>query len=375
RYHDVQCESCHGPGLTHVENPDATQPLAPIRVGSDLTFGCGECHSDVHHPFVEDWEMSLHSDILSYPASQAECAGCHEGKGALAAFGVNAEYIEKGSSDLIPITCAVCHDPHDATNTAHLRFPIETASVETHLCAQCHNRRTEPDPSSSHGLHPHAPETALLQGNAGWFPPGASLEAGKVVATHGSAGNPGLCATCHVASFDVNDPDAGFVRTVTGHLFQPIPCVDEQGVPTDEDCGLDLEERSWAGCTDGCHGNNAQAAWSALTTATARLMNLNEELRDLLEQADPNLDSPGGPIDATNPTFTVAEGAFFNFALAEFGGPGRPDPRLTYASAAVHNPFFMEQLLLASIDAMEQAYPVRASQNLVRTPQLGTTDR
>jgi hypothetical protein len=36
RYQDVQCESCHGPGLVHVTNPDApgTKPLAPIAVGT-----------------------------------------------------------------------------------------------------------------------------------------------------------------------------------------------------------------------------------------------------------------------------------------------------------------------------------------------------
>ncbi len=42
RYQDVQCESCHGPGLEHVTNPDASQPLASLLVGTDLTNGCGE---------------------------------------------------------------------------------------------------------------------------------------------------------------------------------------------------------------------------------------------------------------------------------------------------------------------------------------------
>jgi len=55
RYHDVQCESCHGPGLNHVENPDASQPLPSLAVGLDATDGCGECHQGTHHPFAEEW--------------------------------------------------------------------------------------------------------------------------------------------------------------------------------------------------------------------------------------------------------------------------------------------------------------------------------
>ena len=33
RYHNVQCESCHGPGLAHVQSPgDANIPLAPLAI-------------------------------------------------------------------------------------------------------------------------------------------------------------------------------------------------------------------------------------------------------------------------------------------------------------------------------------------------------
>ena len=55
RYHDVQCESCHGPGLDHVTEPGTTQPIASLEVGLDLTQGCAECHQGTHHPFAEEW--------------------------------------------------------------------------------------------------------------------------------------------------------------------------------------------------------------------------------------------------------------------------------------------------------------------------------
>ena len=153
--------------------------LALIEVGEDLTFGCGECHSGTHHPFVEEWSESGHGNLQESPAGRPECASCHTAQAALTAFGERADYAEKGG-EALPLVCAVCHDPHGGTNNpaefheGQLRFPVRNApSIEEHLCAQCHDRRAQPA-NSSYGLSPHAPEAAMLEGDAGWFPPGTA---------------------------------------------------------------------------------------------------------------------------------------------------------------------------------------------------------
>lgn len=373
RYHDVQCESCHGPGINHVQNPDASQPFAGLAVGLDLTTGCAECHQGTHHPFAEEWAQSGHA-VVGFAAGRDGCNGCHSGNGALDRWGIDVDYTERDAAeagDPLPITCGVCHDPHGSSNDAQLRFPIDTPDIDRNLCAQCHNRRTVPDPNSSHGLHPHSPEAALLEGDVGWFPPGLNVDRGQIIATHGSEANPNYCATCHVNAFEVTDPESGdHVFNATGHLFAAVPCLDAQGVPTPGDCGLSETERSFEGCTAaGCHGS-PQAALSALTTASLRLETLVDELESLLAQVDPNGEDAGGEIDAADPTFTVAEGAFFNMELAAFGGEGRPDPLLEFAGSATHNPFLTEQLLISSISAVEDEYGVFASPTLDLRPLL-----
>lgn len=353
RYHDVQCENCHGPGQTHVDNPDATQPFASLAVGLDPAVGCAECHTGTHHPFTEDWSQSGHAVVVSAAVGREACAGCHVGQGVLTAWGENAEYVEDDGTDPLPIVCGVCHDPHGSEFQGQLRFPVQTTSIETHLCARCHNRRTVPDPGSSHGLEPHSPESALLIGDAGWFPPNSQIDEGEIRGTHGSDANEALCATCHVASYEVTDAETGeFLVTSTGHLFQAIPCVDAQGVPVAGDCEISTAARSFEGCTGaGCHGD-ATAAFSALTSGISAVETAATDLIAQLETVDPNLDEAGGAIDPAEPTFTVAEGAFFNYNLAVHGGDVVP--------AAVHNPFLVEALLLASQTAVENEYGVMA---------------
>jgi predicted CXXCH cytochrome family protein len=353
RYFDVQCEACHGPGLEHVQNPkDATVPLAPLNVGADatLTGGCGECHSDPtdggHHPFVDEWAQSRHGDASEHKdyREREGCDGCHGGEGALRAWGVNTEYLEKGQGDQIGITCAVCHDPHSDANAHQLRWPIDNRDVDQNLCMKCHQRRAVPDPTSSRG--PHSPQGPLLLGqDVGWIPPNFAypdslFEDGAIRGTHGSEANQELCATCHLNSYEVTDAVTGdFLFSATGHLFKPIPCVDANGIPTgDDSCPVSTADRSFDSCVSaGCHGDE-NAALLAMLTGQGRIANLVAELDALLAQVDP------GEFDTSDGVITVAEGANFNAGLGEI------------PSSAVHNPFLTEALLTSSIQAVQDEY-------------------
>lgn len=339
RYHDVQCESCHGPGLDHVTDPEASQPYASLLVGLDLTQGCGECHQGTHHPFVEEWSQSAHGTVNAYPAGRAECESCHTGEGALKTWGVDADYQERDALEQdgqhMAITCGVCHDPHGSDNDAQLRFPIDVPNEEQNLCMRCHHKRGTPDPTTFRG--PHSPQGPLLVGTAGWWPPALEFN-GPIVATHGSERNPELCAGCHVNSFTVTDAETGeFSFQATGHLFEAVPCLDENGIPQGgAECAE--TERTFQTCTSaGCHGTESVAR-QLLSNAQARLNNLADQLDTLLDQV------PATEFDQNDNRYTVAEGSRFNVDLARIPG------------TAVHNPVLTEALLLASILEVREEY-------------------
>ncbi len=342
RYEDVQCESCHGPGLAHVTAPSlSNRPLASIAVdtGTAIGNGCGECHTGVHEPFVDEWKQSLHAAQNSHAMGNASCQPCHTAQGALLAFNVTTDYVEKNqvATNPQPIVCAVCHDPHGSNNPAQLRFPISTLDPNENLCMKCHQRNANYDPSNTHG--PHSPEGPLLIGTAGWWPPGAQMDTtDTIVATHGTARNPGLCVTCHVNRFTVTDPSTGnFAFQATGHLFVAIPCLDANGLPTTGTCNV--SQRSFAACTaSGCHGSEA-AARSAMTAAQARVALLDSTLARQLAQVDPAELAPSNVL-------TTAKGSQFNLQLAEEPG------------SVVHNPFLIEALLTASINQMQKDYGI-----------------
>jgi hypothetical protein len=303
-YHDVQCESCHGPGLDHVEAPDApgsasNPPLAHVGVlgpsgagdSASVAQSCGSCHNQNSGPGVrayEEWAASGHARSLEeepgvFVADNPSCASCHEGKASLAAWGVTANYAERGQTggeNHLGQTCAVCHDPHgtardpntDALIPGQLRFPISTPDVNQNLCMKCHQRRSEPDQASSRG--PHSPQGPMLLGEAGYQPAGFQPDIQAVASTHGTEANPRLCAGCHINRLEGTDVTTGQPATSAGHLFLAIPCLDAGGLPdlVNHDCPRDAPSRSWAACTaSGCHTGGVDVAVAAFTLSAQTL--------------------------------------------------------------------------------------------------------
>jgi predicted CXXCH cytochrome family protein len=344
RYHDVQCESCHGSGLQHVQAPARGQMLPSLKpdTAATQTTGCAECHSGTHHPFVEDWRRSGHSKVYSGAITNTSCQSCHIGQKALEAWGVNTNYVGKGTAitaaNALGTTCVVCHDPHGSNNPAQLRYPVEERNLDNNLCMKCHFRRAVPDFSGGQNS-PHSPQGPLLLGQAGWWPPGLEFD-GDAVATHGSERNPRMCAGCHVNKYEVTDKATGkFVQTVTGHQFAAIPCVDANGLPTaDQNC--QVSQRSFKSCAaSGCHSE--ATARSVYTGQKADIATLVNALTPMLADARvPAADKVSGKV-------STWRGATFNLNLAkEVGGES-------------HNAGLIKALLRASIAQMTKDYGIQ----------------
>lgn len=346
RYYDVQCESCHGGGLEHVLNPGLVQPRASITVlgaaGKAAPFeSCGECHQGAHAPFVDEWAQSAHAgarrsvvSLASFdPDTYGFCVDCHTGQGALAAWGIDSNYVERDADvlDYVGIVCAVCHDPHQATHSAQLRYPIDVLDAGSNLCMRCHDRDASPDPDSPRG--PHAAEGPLLRGEAGWFPPGFPFVPGELVPTHGGPGNPRRCAGCHV-NRTTAPLGTGGVYNGAGHLFSAIPCLDENGIPVPGDC--DIADRDFSVCAP-CHGGeaNARLVW---TQANQQIDEAVATLVDLIARV------PASEFDPSDGQISVAEGAEFNRQLALTDG------------VAAHSGPMIKFLLAASIERVMSEY-------------------
>jgi len=144
---NIQCENCHGPGSQHAFSLGNTNLISR----SFAAANCGQCHdSKNNHVKNAEWNNSRHAVATRTPSgpTRTQCVRCHTAAGF-------AGFIENGNpyqSNTVyeAITCAACHDPHDATNPHQLRaahaYTLPEGTTVTNvglgaLCMQCHHSR------------------------------------------------------------------------------------------------------------------------------------------------------------------------------------------------------------------------------------------
>ncbi len=398
-YHDVQCESCHGPGFDHVEAPNLGNiPLARVNVSPDTLTAvtsptCAACHNRMGGPapsFVEEWAQSGHARVVPELVAGGipSCSvNCHEGRGVLRAWGVQTNYVEKNDvvtpANAFAQTCAVCHDPHSSANDGQLRWPIDDPNPDNNLCMKCHLRagRDVPSPGTTSAPRgPHAAQGGVLLGTAGWWPQVRDT----IRATHGNPGvNTRLCAGCHVNAITVQGGGLPVSFTSVGHLFKADPCLDASGKPIAGDCprpgdpGYVSGSRAFTGCqAAGCHNSAVQAedAFQANRGVVAVLSDIlwkdvDGDLEMLtyntstkrwasFDAGDTGLLTQIADTDAVNAfnygdgLVSAAEGSHFNVRMIGENRYGQGD-----GSFGTHNPLLTVTLLTNSITALKAQYP------------------
>jgi hypothetical protein len=208
---NIQCESCHGPGYLHINEGSRNESM----IGTGLSYGtCAQCHAeDPYHVFPQQWENSGHGDInaraFTYPIGEEriDCVRCHSGVGFVDfAAGLPQE---EWRTDYQPITCAVCHDPHDVSNPNQLRV-FDTVTLPSGLevtgagpsatCMSCHNGREDANEvvevamGGENFSTPHYSVAAELLTASGGFTWGESLP----TSPHFTAIEDS-CVSCHMA--------------------------------------------------------------------------------------------------------------------------------------------------------------------------------
>ncbi len=255
RTKNVGCEACHGNLGKYDPNAlsDGTQPDTlwtdytkhfAFTTTNKLDYSaelCGTCHNGSHHGFYEEWAVSGHAKSLMAAGgsvtSNPTCVKCHVAQNAAAyingTFFTNADGSDKGkpyydkiivasnNPDIQPITCVVCHDPHDATNgVQQLRLPLTGPMV---VCDKCHNAEIETDTVDIHTT-PHHNTSECLSGskNFGYKYSAAELSAAGITDTvyqnsaHTYAATE-RCINCHLNADDTDQ----FGNVAHGHTFEP----------------------------------------------------------------------------------------------------------------------------------------------------------
>jgi DmsE family decaheme c-type cytochrome len=234
------CESCHGPGSRHIEDPSAN-PLVRFTGAEPLAENgaCASCHNRGEHAL---WEGSQHESrdlscaschsVHNFKSDHAQlrtrteqetCAACHRDK--IAKLDRSGHMpVREGKME-----CSTCHNPHGSTNVRLLTRGDSAGE----FCASCHADKRGPylwehapvrdgcttchDPhgSSNERMLVSKPPILCQRCHIATRHPSTIYDAGLI----GSAGSPSVriyarsCVTCHSAIHGSNHPSGQrFIR-------------------------------------------------------------------------------------------------------------------------------------------------------------------
>ena len=334
---NIQCESCHGPGSMHNGSTADSKMVADIGVDA-----CAACHDDDHyHVYPSQWEVSNHAD-LNRPYTRTSCGVCHNGKGFIQWVDAGKpEELAKAVDAKYNITCATCHDPHDATNVNQLRTvgatlpsgDVINEGGKGKLCMNCHNSRRElPDRIISDlardrdpGPH-HGPQAEMLTTLNTWtwdedLPTSPHL----IAAVPGGEAN--SCVNCHMYEGE----ESGHEVTAGMHSFSMVNQEGEDNVEACSDChgnvGESFDEKKYY--IDGNADHDGDGVEEGLQHEV-------EGLLDTLYSVLPQDDEGDFLVDSTT-SFDVGA-AMYNYNMVE-------EDR----SLGIHNPAFTVSILQLSI--------------------------
>jgi len=342
----IQCEDCHGPASDHLVHFDTSV------VAVSLNFeNCAFCHDEgSHHYFPDQWKITKHA-LLPHSETRAGCY-CHNGQ-------LFVEFIKNGkqpptvdATGKVPISCAVCHDPHSVANPHQVRAMsvtlengVQINNVGTGaLCMNCHHSRHDAVSYTNNYL-------ANLRYYGPDMGPQADMLAGTNAITFGQNiptsphmyATANACATCHM--FSVPPDSAGNITHVGGHTFSMT-------YPDGTD--------NVAACQP-CHGNfgpefsdkkyyvNGNADLDGDGVANGLQIEI-QGLLDTLANHLPPLDSLAVNVDSSY-TLTQAQAAY-DYIMVN-----------SDRSLGVHNPAYTYGILKAALGALGVVLAVNPKNN------------
>jgi hypothetical protein len=235
---NIQCESCHGPGSEHAYAFGNTNLFNWPRLTTTYAPGsCAQCHDSLdHHYKTAEWKNSRHAVATRTPSgpTRINCVRCHTAPG-FKQFIEHAGDTNTYATNTVyeAITCAACHDPHDASNPHQLRsaniYTLPEGTTVTNvglggLCMECHHSRNGSASNnianyqlgkptwaggSSFGVHDSTAGDVVEGVNA--------ITYGKVIPSGAhSYSVSNVCVGCHMQSVVSTDP--AFTKA-GGHTF------------------------------------------------------------------------------------------------------------------------------------------------------------